>query len=320
MHWRVCFLRMLIADIHVYIPDSVTDIRYDTFHACSSLTCIHIPERITTIGHQAFRECSSLISITIPENVSDIGVQAFSGCSSLTSIVIPKSVTTIGFQAFVACDGLDQRQLVNGCNYHEDTDTWICQQFDNLPLHQMCYNDTSTLNTITFNKSIQEHASMIITNDAMLMTPLHILCCNPTATTEMIVQLQATEPQAASMENVMNKTPLMILLESKQIKYNAFQENGQLLPVVGLLEQGLDYNTFKVIWAFGGNNMRVLVSELEKRDETSGLLPFMYGASLSKCRLDIVYELAMVHIALLQRNSKKRRCNSNDEYTSSSQL
>jgi hypothetical protein len=45
--------------------------------------------------------------------------------------------------------------------------------------------------------------------------------------------------------------------------------------------------------------MRVLVSELENRGEASELLPFIYDTSLSRCRLDIVYELPMERVDVL---------------------
>jgi hypothetical protein len=97
---------------------------------------------------------------------------------------------------------------------------------------------------------------MLTENDAMLMTPLQILCCNPTATTEMIQVLKAVQPQVALMRNARNKMPLMILLESKSKKCNAFHdENGQLLLLIGLLEQGLDCYALDVIQAFDSDKM-----------------------------------------------------------------
>jgi hypothetical protein len=77
--------------------------------------------------------------------------------------------------------------------------------------------------------------------------------------------------------------------------------DGQLLPLVGLLEQqGLDFEALEMIMSASGNEM-VLVSELQHNDEASGLLPFMYGASLGNCGLDVVYELAMKLPDLLTR-------------------
>jgi hypothetical protein len=105
--------------------------------------------------------------------------------------------------------------------------------------------------------------------------------------------LKAAQPDAASMRNVMDKTPLMMLLESKNEKYSTFHdEGGQLLPLVGLLEEGLDFDALEMIKSASDNGI-IPASELQRDDETSGLLPFMYGASLGNCGLDVVYELAM---------------------------
>jgi hypothetical protein len=280
----------------IHIPENVASIEDCTFWECSSLTSIYVPKSVTTIGMYAFWECSSLTFIHIPENVTTIEEKAFRGCSSLVSIAIPSSVTEVKDGAFCACHSLEQRQI-NGHNYHQHIPTWLRQRFHNLPLHQFCYNDTSSLNTITLNHFLQLHTSMLTVTDAMLMTPLHILCCNPTATTEMIQVLQAAQPDAASMRNVMNKTPLMMLLESKSSKYNVFHDDGQLLPLVGLLEQGLDMDALDMIRAFDDD--MALVSELENIDDVSGLLPFMHGASLSTCTLEIMYDLAMERVDLL---------------------
>jgi hypothetical protein len=307
--------------VTINIPHQVTRIRSRTFSECTSLTTIVIPDQVTTIGGSAFSGCTSLASITIPDQVTTIiGYGAFKGCTSLTSVIIPDQVTTIGYAAFSGCTSLititipDQVTTVgslafdgcitfkkrqpNGKNYHPNTVVWLHQRFNDLPLHQACYksNNTNTLATSTsiLHKLIQQHsASALTSTDAMLMTPLHILCCNPTTALEMIQMLKAAQPYAASMKNVMNKTPLMMLLESKNEKYSTFHdERGQLLPLVGLLEQGLDFDALEMIKSVSSNDM-VFVSELQRNDEISGLLPFMYGASLGNCGLDVVYELAM---------------------------
>jgi hypothetical protein len=115
----------------------------------------------------------------------------------------------------------------------------------------------------------------------------------------MIQLLKAAQPHAASMRNARNKTPLMMLLESKSEKNNTlYDEDGQLLPVVGLLEQGLDSEALEAIRVFDGIDT-LFLSELENRDDVSGLLPFMYGASLAISSLGIVYELAMERVDLL---------------------
>jgi hypothetical protein len=307
----------------INMPDQVTTIGYHAFSGCTSLVSIIIPDQVTTIRDGAFSVCTSLKTINMPDQVTTIGNGAFCACTSLVSIIIPDQVTTIGYRAFYRCAALDQRQT-NGNNYHADTGIWLHQRFNDLPLHQACFNtNTNTRITETSNlcNLIQQHsgASMLTSTDAMLMTPLHVLCCNPTATLEMIQLLKAAQPDAASMRNVMNKTPLMMHLESKNEKYSAFHdEDGQLLPLVGLLEQGLDFDALETIKSVSGNN--IFVSELKIEDLTSGLLPFMYGASLENCRLDVVYELAMEHpdLLLLSKTSRKRNHDSNDKCTLSS--
>ncbi len=53
----------------------------------------------------------------------------------------------------------------------------------------------------------------------------------------------------------------------------------------------MDYDSLEVIRGFDDD--MALASELENRNEVTLLLPFMYGALLSKSKLDIMYELAM---------------------------
>ena len=92
----------------------VTEIGYDAFYGCDSLTSITIPNSITSIGNWAFSGCSSLTSITIPNGVASIGKCVFQGCSSLTSVTIPNGVTSIGERAFSGCSSLTSITIPNG--------------------------------------------------------------------------------------------------------------------------------------------------------------------------------------------------------------
>ncbi len=123
------------------IPDSVTEIEFEAFSGCTSLSSINIPDSVTYIGSSAFSGCEKLAAInvssennnytsidgvlfnkdktelnqypagrsetyTIPDSVTEIGRYAFSGCTSLSSINIPDSVTSIGLGAFAECTSL----------------------------------------------------------------------------------------------------------------------------------------------------------------------------------------------------------------------
>ena len=127
----------------ITIPDSVTEIGYEAFVGCTSLTsfygkyasedgrCLIIdgvlnsfapaglteytfPDSVTSIGVSAFFGCSSLTSITIPDSVTWIGDGTFAYCTSLTSVTIPDSVTEIGWSAFEGCYSLSSITIPDG--------------------------------------------------------------------------------------------------------------------------------------------------------------------------------------------------------------
>jgi len=107
----------------------LTEIKYQTFDECVSLTSVILPSSLQTIGVEAFRgaglvkiqipygvtslgnscfyRCLALEYITLPENLTAIQVSTFNGCSALKEITIPASVATIGYAAFTACSALE---------------------------------------------------------------------------------------------------------------------------------------------------------------------------------------------------------------------
>lgn len=62
-----------------------------------------VPDSVTEIKENSFIGSNYLVNITIPESVVNIGANAFQGCSGLKSIKIPSSVTSIGDMAFHSC-------------------------------------------------------------------------------------------------------------------------------------------------------------------------------------------------------------------------
>ena len=139
---------------------SLTDIVYNAFQGCSSLTTVTIPEKVTSIKSNAFNECSSLTSIIIPDGVTTIGHHAFQGCSSLTSINIPSGVTSIDSEAFDGCNSL-QKVIV------PDIASWCSITFADAaanPLHaahHLYSDETTEITEIEFPeglKVIKEYA------------------------------------------------------------------------------------------------------------------------------------------------------------------
>jgi hypothetical protein len=88
------------------IPNSVTNIGYEAFFDCTSLTSVTIPDSVTSIAEGAFSACRSLTRVWIGNGITRIGVDVFSYCLSLTSVTIPDSVTNIGGCAFSWCRSL----------------------------------------------------------------------------------------------------------------------------------------------------------------------------------------------------------------------
>ena len=84
----------------------VTNIGYEAFRACTSLTSVTIPDSVITISSYAFYNCTSLTSVTIPDSVISIDNNAFCSCTSLVSVYIPSSVTNIGSSVFYNCTSL----------------------------------------------------------------------------------------------------------------------------------------------------------------------------------------------------------------------
>merc|ERR1712107_466053 len=103
-------------------------------------------------------------------------------------------------------------------NYHEYTITWLRQRFSNLPVHQACYhygyNNTSSSSSTPDSLStlIQQNKQALVATDAMGMTPLHILCCNPHATAEVMQIMVEEEPSLLALADVTQRTPLKAYL------------------------------------------------------------------------------------------------------------
>ena len=75
-----------------------------------------------------------------------------------------------------------------------DITTWFKTCFDDLPLHQLCYNISDTTTDISI---IQINNKALIAQDALGMTPIHVLLSNSFATPDMIRQCVSNNCDAA---------------------------------------------------------------------------------------------------------------------------
>ncbi len=102
---------------NVSIPQTVTDIRDNSFTSASNLEKVNIGiskassgeaafGRDVKIGNNAFSNCSNLKSINMGQDVATVGNQAFNKCKKLTKVVIPADVKRIGAKAFYKCKSL----------------------------------------------------------------------------------------------------------------------------------------------------------------------------------------------------------------------
>ena len=99
--------------LRIFIPNSVTTIRAQTFYNCRALQSISIPNSVTGIGDNTFYNCFTLQSISIPNSVKSIWGNMFDSCHTLQFVSIPNSVTNIESDAFNSCYALQSISIPN---------------------------------------------------------------------------------------------------------------------------------------------------------------------------------------------------------------
>ncbi|MGO8931570.1 MAG: leucine-rich repeat domain-containing protein [Limisphaerales bacterium] len=102
----------------VALPGSVTNIAFDSFHNCNSLTAITVatnnPDYSSAAGVLFNQNQTTLLtfpegkagSYAVPNSVTDIGIYAFYDSTELTSVALSSNVSTIEDYAFYDTPGL----------------------------------------------------------------------------------------------------------------------------------------------------------------------------------------------------------------------
>lgn len=255
----------------IYIPSSVTLIDYGAFMGCTSLSSLNIPPSVSVIQKFAFSHCTSLVSVSLtgvlPSSVSSPSLSlsntelqiypaAFSNCTSLISIAIGNNCTFLtpqeGYDArnpppFGQCTQLEK---IHKKHYSSTTsttvttptttnaptniNTWLKHRFENLPLHELCYNPNVTIEQIqsvlSTSATTNHHNSndeistfsLLSSTDLLDMTPLHVLCCNPNVTPKMITYILdlysdcINNDTTASIESLSSESTIFLSLQSME--------------------------------------------------------------------------------------------------------
>ena len=206
----------------VILPPSLTHIGARAF-SFSGLKFIVIPFSVQEIGTQAFASCFSLMTVAFSSSPSSlypshnpltltsppppsssltlIKEEVFTSCESLISITLPNHIKFVQEaqissmpmlqnnnpqpSLFKRCKLLLQIQAKTQLPVH----TWLRKRYNHLPLHQVCSDPYVSLTKI--QSILSNHPnSLLQAKDDLNMTALHVLVCNPHATSEMIRTLR----------------------------------------------------------------------------------------------------------------------------------
>jgi hypothetical protein len=192
-------------------------------------------------------------------------------------------------------------------------------RFDELPIHQTCYNfnnTTSSVDIINYFYSLQDNDPALLQADIMGMTPLHILCANPADTKDMIRQLYSKNTAAAAVRNVNDMLPWHMYVVNKDKRFRMFKAFTTMTDTARmimsnefdadkLVDANLDIDTKKMYLMLTGSS---LGEWLETVNTVTGLYPFMSMATESNdYNLEEVYDVAMMNLnSILQRKLPAR--------------
>ena len=109
----------------ITISSNITEIPWNAFNNCTSLTSVSMDEaNITEIGRYAFNN-TKISEIEIPKTVTTIEQSAFSG-TQISILDIPDSVTTLGAYAFSHCPNLTTVTIGSGIGSLENNPFLEC--------------------------------------------------------------------------------------------------------------------------------------------------------------------------------------------------
>ncbi len=139
--------------------------------------------------------------------MTTINEEAFNSCFRLENIIVPKHCNYNNSIYDKKWNHLDK-------NIDEEGPEWLKHRFNYLPLHQLCYEIEITIDSL---KDIAVDDPLHKSVDKMNMTPLHVLCCNPNTTLEIIQTLASKCTAAAFIRSKNGTFPVFLYLELQNI-------------------------------------------------------------------------------------------------------
>ena len=299
--------------ICIKLPPTLSRIEQGMFENCGFHSFV-IPDSIRTIARCAFLHCLKLQFLYLPKSVENIGNCAFAECVSLRIVTMPQQIQ-LDNQLLYRCAQLfeskESREEASAYKYYHDYKEydeseflWLQKRFDALPIHNCCFDPNVTDEKLSLLLQSEEISSFD-SKDVLGMSPLHILCANPNATAKSIKRLIEADPNATIIPSEDQIYPLDLYLR-RTLTYdsslNDFKREkhhtrlfkkvliGRIpddIRFVDLFKFRLNVEMFEVICCFRSSHL------LTTTDTYLGLFPFMMAACSSKCKLEIVYLLAM---------------------------
>ena len=90
------------------VPESVTEIKENSFANYTGLKNLTLHEKVTKIGENAFTGCDCLYEVTFPCTELTIDSNAFSACKGLNKIAFTGEKVVLGYSAFEDCILLEE--------------------------------------------------------------------------------------------------------------------------------------------------------------------------------------------------------------------
>ena len=317
----------------IQIPSSVQKIHQCAFQNCGDLRSVLFTSKsmnLKLICQGAFGSCHNLQYINIPNSVRTIEPRSFYSCCSLRVFSLPRTLQQGTKQIFQACLYLDQiwqaqqqevqfeyfggerRSSVQAAMHLLSLGiinirSWreiFGDRFKQLPHHQQFYNEVNNNESKLYLDSIPANfdSSLLQTDRHMGMTPLHILCANPTSTSGMIKTCFDKNPEAASIQSNFDLTPLQMYFHRQIMNWprNVDFHNIYQWNIHDYINLGLDYDGVDVALHFHGHTLQ---QQLEiVNEESTGMFPFMAVAASNTCGLVDVYRMALESIPYLRKN------------------